>query len=140
MERLAPSRIPEVAAFTAAQKELVAWRAQFPDAAAALDELAVRYNATREAADKVVRLRLVECGPFELHQFRRKDNAEALYTAVGRQKFSSLGGTLKVLEELKVDREKFDALVAQDKIDAELVASVVKYEPAYRRVPELVVP
>ena len=140
IERLAPSRVTEVSALVKAADALEAWKAKHPEAAAELVELAGLYNPALKAAQKVLKLRLVSCGPIELYQFRRKDNAQVLLDAVGRQKFPSLGGVLKPVEELSIDRERFDLAVAQERVDAALVAKVVKFEPAFHAPDEIVLP
>jgi hypothetical protein len=140
VKSVAPSRIPQVAAVTKAIAAYKAWQKKHPDAAAELLELADEYNAKLKAADAVVRELRVTSGPFELFQFARKDNAQALYDAVGRQKFTALGGVLKTVDELSIDRARFDGLVAEGKVDEDVVAAVVSFGPKFHTPDPITLP
>lgn len=140
LERVAPSSVREVSAFVRAEKDLAAWKEEYSEAAAKLAAIADVYNATLDAAEAVVRERRIETGPFVLASHLRKDNAEVLYEAVGRQRFASLGGELEPIEKLTIDRTRFDAAVAGERLGAELLARIVTWSPRYKTIKRVLLP
>ena len=139
-ENVAPSKIPEVRAFLRTLESVRDLEALFPKAFEKLRELIPVHNASLKAADAVVRARGVGCGPFFLYSHVPKYNHAVLYAAVGRQPFASCGGTIEAPEVLGIDRVRFDALVSQGKIDAELADTVITWEPRYHKPGELALP
>lgn len=140
IESVAPSRVAEVAAAVKQQRELAEWKAKFPEAYAELVALRAVYNPSLDAAEKVARAKRVSCGPFVLFKFQASYDGKELYADVGRQKFAALGGVLTTVETLTVDKERFAAAVAQERISPELEAKVVKYTPYYHSVPRIELP
>jgi hypothetical protein len=136
-ETVAPSSIAEVKAFLKAKATLDALKVKHPRAFAELLELAKPYNATCEAAAKVVRARRCSSGPFDLYTFRPKYDAEALYEAVGRQRFAQSGGVIEPKESRSIDTERFEALVACEKLPRDIVDKVLSYTPCFH-TPDLI--
>lgn len=140
VESVSPSRIADVAAFVKQQIAVSDWKGRHPEAAAELEAIAAVYNPSLDAAEKAVRARKVSCGPFDLYQFRTSYDPAALLEAVGRQKFASLGGTLETKDVLGIDKERFLAAVAQERIPEAVASKVVKYSACYRAVPRIELP
>lgn len=118
--------IPEVVNFVDAQEALKEFREEHADVFAQLDQLVDRYNTSLEQAEKVCRAKAVSCGPFNLYQFTTKYDAEALYNAVGRDRFLELGGKIETITKYEVDRGKLEASIAQNKLDTGVVDRVRK--------------
>jgi hypothetical protein len=137
---VAPSKIPEVKAFLKAAGELAELRALFPIVFAKLDAIAIQYNAALKAAEAVTKERRVSCGPFELYSFSRKFDGDALYEAVGRQKFAAMGGVLEPVELRTVDKERYLALLVQGKIAEDVDAKVLSLTPSFHKPAVLSVP
>jgi hypothetical protein len=141
IQTVAPDLIPEVETFLVYLRKYEAWKRRHPEAATELLELADKYNPTLAAAAKVVRTRRVACGPFDLYQWRRDDDGDALYAAVGRQKFTASGGVLiRTAETYKIDRERFDARVAAGKVTGAVAKEVVSFAPCFHQPPEIALP
>jgi hypothetical protein len=140
IEKVAPSRIPEVSAVMKTAKALDDWKERHPEAWAELAQIADVWNPAIKAGEKAVRERHVASGPYDLYQYMRRDNGAALLKAVGRQKFASVGGVITPSESFTVDRERFDLAIAQEKVDAETVARVVAFSPCFHLPEPIVIP
>lgn len=134
------SKVKEVVAFARERHAYDEWCERYPKAARELAEISQRYNATLESADKAVRAAGVTAGPWHVHQWRRTDDAGALCAAVGRERFCVLGGVIRQAEELAIDRVVLDAAIAQDKLDAAVVADVVTWAPALSGPKKILLP
>lgn len=133
-------KVPEVIQFLDAEKTMEEFVADNQAVFDQFRELADRYNNTLEAAEKAVRGQEVKCGPFDLYQFSTKYNADALFNAVGRNKFLEAGGTMKQVTEYAVDKDAFESAVAKDLIPEEVVKEVRKVTPNYHAPKPLRVP
>lgn len=140
IETVEASAIPEVVEFLDAQDAILAFKESNAPVFEQLAELVDRYNTSLEQADKVCRAKQVGCGPFDLYQFSTKYNAEALYNAVGRDKFLELGGKIETQTVYDVDKGRLEAMAAQRKVPEEVISQVRKETPAYHKPPKLVVP
>lgn len=140
IRKLPASGLAEVLHFSRARHDLEAAVEKHARVLEELRELVLIHNATLEAAEKRAREEEVSCGPIELTNFVRSDNAVALYEAVGRQRFAALGGLLETTEKYTLDRARFDALVVQDKVAPEVVLQVVDFAPRYRKLPRFLLP
>jgi hypothetical protein len=140
IQKVTAGSIPEVAHFVRAERELDAAVEKHAKVLAEIRELVAVRNATLEAAEKATREQEVSCGPIELLNFVRSDNAVALYDAVGPARFTALGGLVESTEKYSIDRARFDALVLQDKVAPELVLQVVDFAPRYRKLPRFLLP
>lgn len=132
--------IPEVIEFVDAQEALQEFKQEHAAVFETLAQLTERYNASLEQADKVCRARQVSCGPFDLYQFSTKYDAEALYNAVGRDKFLELGGKIDTVTAFSVDKGKLEACIAQRKIESDVVDRVRKETPNYHKPEKVQLP
>lgn len=140
IETVPATKIPEVRAFLKAQRALVAWKERYPKAHAELAELETLYNATLDAADKVVRTRGVSCGPFELYQFTAKRDARVFCDLVGRSDFVTYGGDIATTETFDIAPARFDALLARSILSPAMVAKIVTYGPRYHKPARIELP
>lgn len=140
IETVDPSTIPEVVEFINAQGTIEDFKNSYPEVFKTLEGLTDRYNTALEQADKVCRQRGVSCGPFDLYQFSTKYDAEALYNAVGRDKFLDVGGKIETQTVYDIDKGRLEACVAQRKVPEEVIEQVRKETPAYHKPPKLVIP
>lgn len=141
IESVPQAKIAEVKAFLKAKDAYDEWKALFAVPVRKLREIAGLYNPLLVNAEKAVRAAGVSCPPcFELFSHTPKFDAEVLYKSVGRQKFAALGGVLEPSEIRTIDRSRFLALVAMEKIDPELVDQVLTYGPRYHTPDPIVLP
>ncbi len=139
IEKVAPSRIPEVATVVKQLAAVEDWKKRHPEAWAELAAIAKVLNPSLKAAGEVVKVRRVSSGPFDLFKFQPSFDGPALYAAVGRQRFASMGGTFEP-ETPVVDRTKFVALMATEKVNAELEESVVTWTPYFHKPEPISIP
>ena len=139
-KKVEPAAVPEVVEFLDAQGALEDFKQSHAAVFEQLRELTDRYNATFEAAEKACRSKEVSCGPFDLYQFTTKYDPEALYNAVGRDKFLALGGKLDTQTVYTLDKARFEVCVSQNKVPADVVPQVRKETPNFHKPEKLVVP
>jgi hypothetical protein len=125
------NEIPEVAEFEQAREAVEAFRRAYPQVFEQYGELVDIYNSRLEAADKVVRSREVSCGSWELYQKQTTYDADALYDALGMEKFMAVGGTLNTVTKRDIDKTKFKAAIARNDVPPEVVESISKISPRY---------
>lgn len=135
-----PGTVPEVIEFLDAQGTLEDFKQEHVVVFKMLEELVDRYNTALEQADKVCRANQVSCGPFDLYQFSTKYDAEALYNAVGRDKFLEVGGKIETQTVYDLDKGRLEACVAQKKVPEDVLTHVRKETPSYHKPAKLVVP
>lgn len=131
---------PEVIEFLQAQATIQEFKQEHPEVFETFEQLVEAYNTKLEAAEKVCRAAEVNCGPFDLYQYNTKYNAQALFNAVGRDKFLELGGTTGTQTTYDIDKARFEAAVGAKKVSKEIVAEVRKETPNYHKPERLVVP
>jgi hypothetical protein len=128
--------IPEVIEFLDAQTRLESFKSRNSKLMKELEELLGEYNRTLENADKTVRERGVNCGPWiQLSPTVTYDGAK-LYNAVGREDFVLLGGVVRQVSEYGVDKAALEAAIASGKIPAPIVESVRKVGRKYKSIPK----
>lgn len=134
------AEIPEVVDFIDARSALDDFRAEHAAVFGQLQALTERYNSTLEQADKACRARQISCGPFQLYQFSTKYDAEALYNAVGRDQFLTIGGKVETKTVYDVDRNRLEAAIAQNKLPTEVVEAVRREVPSFHKPDKVVLP
>ena len=137
---LGPEEVPEVIEFLDAQEALQAFKEEHAAVFAEFGALAERYNAALENADKACRGREISCGPMQLYQFSTKYDAEALYNAVGRDKFLEMGGRISTKTAYDVDKGRLEVVIAQNKLPKDTVDQVRKETPNFHKPEKLILP
>jgi hypothetical protein len=132
--------IPEVIEFLQAQAAIQEFKQEYPEVFEQFEQLVESYNTKLEAAEKVCRAAEVNCGPFDLYQYNTKYDAQALFAAVGRDKFLELGGSTGTATTYDIDKSRFEAAVAAKKVSKDIITAVRKETPNYHKPSKLVLP
>ena len=93
------------------------------------DELISEYNQSLEDAEKDVRIREVNCGPFVACGEMSKIDVDRLYDELGAEDFVKVGGIIETKQCLSIDKMKFKAMSAmlpQEVLDG-CVTHTIKY-------------
>lgn len=129
--RLPAEAIPEVSAFLDIQEQLMAIRVDNPEVFRQFDDLVEQYNAALEAADKVVRLKGVSCGPFDNYTTKIDNDAEKMFEELGEERFLQCGGSITKQTVYSVDKNRVEAAIASGKIPQECLAEFQTTKRAY---------
>jgi hypothetical protein len=129
--------IPEVQDFEEAKRILEEYRARYRGVFDEFETLAQQYNTKLEAADKAVRARRVSCGDWELYQQKVTFNADALYDAVGVDKFMEVGGILRTVVTRDLDKAKLKAALSSGAISKEVADAITTTTPTYHSPPKI---
>lgn len=130
----------EVIDFLQKKEALAEFKQMHAEVFEQFDHLIEEYNTSLEAAEKVVRAAEVNCGPFDLYQYKTTYDAEALFHAVGRDKFLEFGGSTGTQVTYNIDKNRFEAAVAAKKVGKDIITNVRKESPAYHAPKKLVTP
>lgn len=132
-KRISANDVVEVAEFLDIQQELTAIKAEYPEVFRMYAEIAERYNAALEAADKAVRAKGVSCGPFDCYSSHPKYNGEKMYEELGEKLFLACGGSMQKRIEYSVDKAKVEAAIASGKIPEECVPEFKSTQRSYHK-------
>lgn len=136
----APKDIPEVLDFMEVKDKYEAFREEYKDVIDILESISAEYNAALEAADKAVRAHGVSCGPFDAYQRNVSYDPVALYDAVGKDRFIELGGQIQTKLVYEVDRARLEAMIAQNRLPADVIDAVRSETVKYRRLKRMELP
>jgi hypothetical protein len=129
------SSIIEVMDYITVRDELLDFKKKHATLFGLYDELLAEYRQKLQAADKAVRSRGVSCADWVYYQEQTKYNAEALYTALGRENFLSVGGILETVTTYGLDKKKLEAAHAKKEV-SDAVMDQVKTTIKKYHVPE----
>lgn len=132
--------IPAVVEFVNARDAIQEFKEEHAEVFEQLEQLTEQYNTTLEQAVQSCRAQKVGCGPIVLKHFATKYDAEALYNAVGRDKFLELGGKLATQTVYDLDKGRLEACIAQNKLPKDVVETVRKESANFSKPEPLVVP
>lgn len=116
----------EVDEFLQARERYFRWQKQYPQAYSELLELQSDYNATRDAAEKILRAHGKSEGPFQIKSSRLSYDAEKLYDEVGKEVFLALGGEISTNVSFKIDSTTLQSKIAAKKVDPAVIESISK--------------
>jgi hypothetical protein len=136
IEEKAVDDIPEVIEFLDAQTRLEEFKAKNPQLIAELEGLIDAYNTTKQAADKAVRSKGINCGPWKQLTPTVAYDGEKLYSAVGRADFIQLGGVVRQTSEYVIDKSTLEAAIAGGRVPVQVVEVVRKVTRKYTTIPE----
>lgn len=128
---LDPHDIPEVVAYMEAEDQLRDFLENNPEFNEVYKHLVERRNDALEQADKAVRRTGQACGPFAIFRSSPEYDLNALYEAVGRDKFLQMGGVIETVTTYKLDKQKIEAAVGRGDLPPALVAEVRKTSVRY---------
>jgi hypothetical protein len=120
--RLPAEAIPEVSAYLDVQEQLMALRVDNPDVFRQFDDLVEQHNTALEAAEKVVRLKGISCGPFDNYSTKINNDADKMYEELGEELFLQCGGSVSKKTVYAVDKNRVEAAIASGKIPQECLA------------------
>lgn len=123
--------VREVAEFEQAKIMLERFREAHAPIFEQYSEIVDIYNSRLEAADKAVRAAEISCGSWELYQKQVTYDPDALYDALGMDKFLAVGGTLNTVTKRDIDKTKFKAAIARNEVPSGVVETVSKISPRY---------
>jgi hypothetical protein len=89
-------------------------------------------NQLLQVAEHMVRALEVSCGPFVRSHVTIKHDPEALFTALGKDQFLAVGGSMNTETVYKVDKERVEIAIKTGAIPAAVVPSFRKETPAYK--------
>jgi len=136
IEEVPLEAIPEVLDFLDAHENLESFKAQNAPLFEQLSILMETYNAALENADKAVRAKGVNCGPWEQLTPTVKYDGEKLYSAVGREDFVRLGGVVRQVNEYVIDKGTIEAAIAANRLPAQIVDLVRTVGRKYKSIPK----
>lgn len=125
------SEIPEVAAFEESKQMLEAFKTRYIQIFESYEHLVADANQKLEAADKVVRAKEISCGDWDLYQYQTKVDAEALFNALGMDKFLQVGGKTTTKTVYDADKARIEASAARGDISKNIATDVLKQSPRY---------
>lgn len=137
--RVAAIKVPEVKALLDLEQEITALKADYPDVFAQYKDLADRYNAALDAADKAVRARKVACGPFDNFTSAPNFDPEKMYEELGVDLFLRCGGSTKTKTLYEVDKHKVEAAIATGQIPVECAKEFRTIKRSWHKPKEIVV-
>lgn len=123
--------LPEVQQFLEAEKELTQFKENHREFYEELQELLLFYNRALEMAEKAVRAKGINCGPFVMISKPRVSyDAEKVFEELGAEFFFRHGGTTIQVTEYRVDKARLEAAWAANKIpkDSDIRKVVYPYK------------
>ncbi len=147
MKQLDPGEVPEVARLLAATEAIEAFKEEHGPLYDELKELYNEYNASRQAAEKILRAQEASSGPFRVMRVDVKvTDAERLFNEVGETDFKRFGGTVlqvpqKVIPahaEYAVDAKVLKPYVLAGQIPKEITDLTIKRTPFYEKPEDLI--
>lgn len=129
--RLPAEAIPEVSAFLDIQEQLMAIRVDNPEVFRQFDDLVEQFNTALEAAEKVVRLKGVSCGPFDNYSTKINNDAEKMFEELGEELFLQCGGSVSKKTVYAADKNRVEAAIASGKIPQECLAEFQTVQRTY---------
>ncbi len=136
IEEVSLDAIPEVLQFLDANERLEEFKARNPELLGTLNILIEDYNTALENADKAVRAKGVNCGPWEQLTPTVKYDGEKLYSAVGREDFVRLGGVVRQVNEYVIDKGTIEAAIAANRLPQQIVELVRTVGRKYKSIPK----
>lgn len=126
----------KVREFLAIEEQIQSFKANHYEVFQEFAHLLQRRNDALEDAEKEVRASNINCGPFVSCGVQTRVDVDQLYEELGEEGFMEVGGTVETKRVLGLNREKFDALVANNKVPEEVVdlccASTTKYRAPHK--------
>jgi hypothetical protein len=136
IEEVPVHEIPEVLEFLDANERLEEFKARNPELLSQLAILIEDYNNAMENADKAVRAKGVNCGPWEQLTPSVKYDGEKLYSAVGREDFVRLGGVVRQINDYVIDKGVIEAAISANRLPQQIVELVRTVGRKYKSLPK----
>lgn len=111
---------PKVAALIEVEEAIKVFKAKHYAMLHVLEGLCERYNQLLEDAEKDVRAKKINCGPFTVCGYDVRVDVDKLFEELGEEDFKNVGGTMEKKVVLGIDKKKFEALVESGQIPEEI--------------------
>jgi len=132
IKTIAPEELKKVNHFLEIQDRIEDFKEKHKAVFEQFEELVQEYNTALEDAEKEVRLRGVNCGPFVVCGEQTQVNVDKLYDELGENNFLTVGGTLETKRVLSVDKKRFAAMVDSNSIPKEVVETCFSRSLKYK--------
>lgn len=132
--------IEEVRQFDAVRRELMAFMEKHNKVFEQFRSLAGEYNQSLEAAEKAVKAKQVNCGPFQILSIATTYNCDKLYEEIGPKEFARLGGTTETVVTHVMDKATIEAAIVRKDIPDEIADQVKNIQTRYKRLPVITLP
>lgn len=120
---LSPDKVKKVKRFLEAQERLQAFKSEHYEIFQEFTQHLQEYNEALEDADKEVRAKGINCGPFSVCGEQVKIDVEKLYDELGEEDFLKAGGTVETRKVYEIDKKKFESLAESGAVPQEVVDS-----------------
>ena len=115
-----PESLRKVRAYMEAHDRVQQFKEQHFEIFQQFAHLLRQYNDALEDAEKEVRARGINCGPFTVCGEMVRIDVEKLYDELGEEDFLKSGGSMETKRVLSINRKKFEALVDSGAIPKEV--------------------
>jgi len=131
----------EVLAFLDAEADYQAYKAANESVIRNLIAFANARNAAFEAADKIVRARELQVGPFKFKTapFTKVDGTKAFDT-LGLQNFQAIGGAMKTQVAYVLDARAVEIAIATGRLTEEVAKKFTERQVRYCSIPMVSIP
>lgn len=137
---LSVDEVPEVRKFMEAQQKLQRIKEAYPEASAAFAQVADEYNSSLQAAEKAVKAVACSCGPFQVISTAEAFDADMLYELLGQEVFLAIGGKMKTVRVVEIDKDRVNAALVNGKIDTNIADSARKLTTRFKRLAKVEIP
>jgi len=121
VQTIHPDKVKKVKRYLDALERLQAFKAEHYELFQEFAQLLQEYNAALEDAEKEVRAKGINCGPFTVCGEMTKIDVDKLYDELGEDDFLRVGGSIETKRVLAVDKKKFEALAESGSLPKEVV-------------------
>jgi hypothetical protein len=132
--------IEEVRQFEATRREMMAFMEKHSKTFEQMRALANEYNQTLEAAEKAVKAKGVNCGPFQILSIATTYDVDSLFEEIGPKEFARLGGGQETVVKHTMDKATIEAAIVRRDIPEEIADKVKQVQARYKRIPPVSLP
>ena len=116
------SEIPEVMAFEEQDQMLRQFEIKHSKFMEEYKARVAAWNASRETADRAVRVKKVSSGKWERFSEETRFDYAAMYDTLGRDRYLELGNTLKTITQYDGDNDRMKGIIAKGEIADDVAA------------------
>lgn len=121
VQAVQPDKLKKVKTYLEVEERIQVFKMEHYEVFQEMAHLLQERNDALEDAEKEVRARGVNCGPFIVCGEIVKIDVEKLYDELGEEHFLEAGGSMETKRVLGIDKRKFEALVDSGSIPKEVV-------------------
>lgn len=117
------SEHPEIMAFEESDRMLRQFEIKYQKFMEEYRARVADWNATREAADKIVRAKKISCGKWQRFSEETRFDYAAMYDTLGRERYLELGNTLSTITTYGGDNDRMKGIIAKGEIADDVAAT-----------------